>query len=124
MMRGPEQYVRAASLFGEVHRATLLRSAIAIQALLKASATDSEGAARRVGETGAALAERERLSQSWRQGSLRRYYLTAALLDTAVKIAYVGSSAGYLGEKLGRRPFVMFFEPLETALRRVDRLPS
>jgi len=124
MLRGPEQYIRAASLFGEVHRSTLLRSALAIQALLKAPAADIDGQPRCASGAGAVSAERERLRQSWRQESLRRYYLIATLLDTAVKIAYVGSSAGYLQEQLAGRPFLMSFQPLETALRRVDDLMS
>jgi hypothetical protein len=60
----------------------------------------------------------------WTQESVRRYYLIATLLDTAVKIAYVGCSAGWLAEKTGeaRGLFVMLFEPIEAAMRRVDHL--
>jgi hypothetical protein len=122
MAGGGDHYVRAASLFGEVHRSTLLRAAIALQTLLESWDPDGNPPAGRGAATDAASADRARLVRLWRHESLRRYYLTAALLDTAVKIAYAGSSAGYLKETLDGRPFIMFFESLEQALRRVDHL--
>ncbi|HZO09376.1 MAG TPA: hypothetical protein VFC77_08360, partial [Myxococcota bacterium] len=39
MMRGRETYVHAASLFGDVHRFTLLRAALALEAILRARST-------------------------------------------------------------------------------------
>jgi hypothetical protein len=122
MMQGPEAYIRAAALFGEVHRSTLLRSGIAIQKLLSADFLASDGSGRIEGNH--TSTDRERMCALWRRQSWRCYYLVAMLLDTAVKIAYVGSSAGWLLEKMGgaRRPFVMMFEPIDAAMKRVDRL--
>ena len=118
MARGPEQYVPAASLFGEVHRFTLLRSALAIRELLEGWDVNSdETTGHPTG--GVASAERKRMNQMWRSEAEQRYALTANLVDTAVKISYVGSAAGYLKEVLGGKPFLMMFEPLETALRRI-----
>jgi hypothetical protein len=146
MAQDRETYVRAASLFGDVHRFTLLRAVLACEAILRGwtdffdrpvearSIRWSETRARQdagrrwwqrifVWRPDPEEADREVLREWWEKESLQRYYLLAILMDTAVKIAHMGCATGWMLDADRRRgtpqPLVVSFESLSAA---VDRL--
>ncbi len=128
MSQQREQYIRAASLFGEVHRFTLLRAERLIEAAI--------GARSRVyAEDGAVdLAELQvqpeddagRRRVAYLYEAVSRDYLLRSLMDTAVKIAYVGASTAWILETDRRRGtsqvFLMLFESVAAALERIQRM--
>jgi hypothetical protein len=152
MMQERETYIRAASLFGEVHRFTLLRAVLAIEAIIRSGSDffdrqdDSktiwwsrERADRgsspndtrkwwqkifvwRPEQTGE---DREVLREWWQKESLQGYYLLCIMMDTAVKIAYLGCATGWILEVDRKRGtpqlFMMDFESIGTAVRRLRR---
>jgi len=104
MMEDRDQYIKAASLFGNIHQFTLLRAQQLLFSVIKARNNKYE--------------DRE---------AMVRYYLICTLMDTAVKIAYVGASTAYLKQrdiKHGTQLLVMEFEPINLALKRVYNLPA
>lgn len=111
-----ENYVRAASLFGSVHRSTLLRGALAIEAALKVNADWFDPEAR-------ADASGDSVRQWWVEESVIRYFLLAHMIDTAVKLAYVGCSSVWWEQNARERGtyqvFVMTFESIDGAIRRL-----
>lgn len=81
LARNRGAYIRAAAVLGEVHRFTLLRAFLAIEAMRKA-----KGGPRSTGE----LSQREYGQNSCCDLMIR------ALMDTPVKIAYVCATTGWL----------------------------
>lgn len=130
MMTDRKQYVHAASLFGNVHRFTLLRSVLAIEAVLR-KCTNVFTSGKRpslwyAGDT--ANVDKDLMAlRDWRIcESLQRYYLLAILMDTAVKIAHVGCSTGWIlqADKKRGTPqlLVMNFESLRQAMTRLRNI--
>ena len=116
MWRDKRQYIRAASLFGNVHRFTLLRVIFALEAVLMERTDffrDNDNSKR----------ELTNEQEWWLMESMQRYWLLSILVDTAVKIAYIGGAAGWMLEKERqgqRKPLHVTFEPIITAVRRLQ----
>lgn len=131
MMKGRERYIHAASLFGERHRFTLLRAALALEAIMRArtawfgSAPESRSIWCKPPAAAVAAAPELR-SAFWLAESLQRYFLLCACMDTAVKLANVGCSTGWMVEvdRKRRTPqlFVMQYMGIDHALDRVKEL--
>lgn len=135
MMEGRERYIHAASLFGERHRFTLLRAALALESILRARTPWFERAPgsrsiwceRPAAEAAAAeAAAAEPRSGFWLCESLQRYFLLCACMDTAVKLASVGCSTGWILEidRKRRTPqlLVMQYMGIDDALDRVRQM--
>ena len=150
MMQSRETYVHAATLFGDIHRFTLLRAALTAEAVIR-SGSDffdrkddqksiwwSREETRKTGDrrkwwerlfvwrpAEANEEDRRVLRQWWLAESLQRYYLLCIHMDTAVKIAYMGCSAGWMLELDRQRGapqlFVMTFEPIDEAVKHLRR---
>jgi len=102
MLENREQYIKAASLFGNIHQFTLLRAQQLMFSVIKARNNKSD--------------DRE---------AMARYYLTCMLMDTAVKIAFVGACTAYFKQRErlgGPKLFVIEFESINVALKRVNNL--
>jgi hypothetical protein len=125
MMQDRETYIQASSLFGEVHRFTLLRATLAIEAIIRSGSDffdrQDEGktiwwskerfdtdATRddtrkwwqkifvwRPEQTGE---DQKTLQEWWQKEALQRYYLLCIMMDTAVKIANHGCATGWVLE--------------------------
>jgi hypothetical protein len=131
MVKDRLQYVYAASLFGEYHRFTLLRAALALEVILRAATTWFQ---QPVGERSVHSAHGERPSLTeqrarlawWTSESLQRYFLLCISMDTAVKIANVGCATGWIRGMDTKRGtpqlFMMTFEPIDAAVRRLSQL--
>jgi len=149
MMQERRTYIQAASLFGDVHRFTLLRAVLAIEAIIRSGSDffDRQGpksiwwSKEQAGEQSpteeklkwwqkiftwkpeAKKEERETLRAWWLAESLQRYYLLCILMDTAVKIAYMGCATGWIVEADRERGtpqlFMMNFEPINAAVQRL-----
>jgi hypothetical protein len=117
MMQGRQRYIHAASLFGESHRFTLLRAALALETLLRSRTNwfDRAPAERSIWD-----------DEPWLAQSLQRYFLLCACMDTAVKLATVGCSTGWILEADARRGtdqmLVMQFYGIDHAVARVKKL--
>jgi hypothetical protein len=149
MMQDRETYVRAAALFGDVHRFTLLRAVLACEAILRgwtdffdrpagertirwSKERARQDAGRRwwqrifVWRPDPEKADREVLREWWEKESLQRYYLLAILMNTAVKIAHLGCATGWMLDADRRRGtpqlFMMSFESLGAAVARLRTL--
>jgi len=137
LMRDPEIYIRAASLFGDVHRCTILRSTLAIQEVLNADVND--GPKTKASDTfldrvsalwsnlfGQDEAEKDESNQSWKVQSARRHLLLAIHMDTVVKLAYVGASMPWMKEKEEQRgtPQLMMieYESIDQSVNRLKRM--
>jgi hypothetical protein len=150
MMKERGSYIKAASMFGDVHRFTLLRAALAMEAILRAGSDffdrpvdqrtiwwKKSAPAAIGGESGhwwqkmrfvwkpAPDVDAEFLEQFWQAESLQRYYLLCITMDTAVKVAYVGCATGWMLEADRRREtaqlFMMTFESIAAAVARLRR---
>jgi hypothetical protein len=153
MMQERETYIRAASLFGEVHRFTLLRAVLAIEAIIRSGSDffdrqdDSKTIwwTRERADRGSSPndtrkwwqkvfvwqpeqtgEDREVLREWWEKESLQRYYLLCIMMDTAVKIAYMGCATGWILEVDRQRGtpqlFMMNFESIGSAVQRLRQL--
>lgn len=147
-----ETYVRAASMFGDVHRFTLLRAVLASEAILrgwtdffdrpeeertiwwsKERAEQGAGRGRKwwerifVWRPDPEEQDREVLQEWWEKESLQRYYLLCILIDTPNKIANMGCATGWMLEIDRRRGtpqlFMMTFYPVNAAVDRLRELP-
>lgn len=125
MMEDREHYVHAAELFGDVHRFTMLRAILAIDAWLHARGVlgaPIDQPVRRLEPPGtrAPMAHRDAL-QCWQREALLRIHL-----DTAVKIANVGAGTGWMldAEQARGSPqlFMMQFESIGQSVRRLRRM--
>jgi len=131
MMQGRERYIHSASLFGERHRFTLLRAALALEVVMRARTTwfDLAPEARSIwcAHTAEAVAADPALRGAyWLAESLQRYFLLCVSMDTAVKLATIGCSTGWMLEADGRRGtpqlFIMQFLGIDDAVARVRRM--
>ena len=124
MAEDRKHYIHAASLFGDVHRFTLLRAERVLEALIRDRTT---------------LFDKTAIASHWRDNQGRdaesdtmlyevaaRYYLLASMMDTAVKLAYFGAGTAWVIEADRRRGtqqmFLMSFESVAAAMRRVRRM--
>lgn len=137
LMKNPEVYIRAASLFGDVHRCTILRSTLAIQEILNADVND--GAKAKADDTfldrafalwnnlfGEDKAEEDDSEQYWKAQSARRHLLLAIHMDTVVKLAYIGASMPWMKEKEDERGteqvMIIQFESIDQSVNRLKRM--
>ncbi len=104
MMKNREQYIKAAMLFGEVHGSLLLRVVLATEQILKQRSPFFE-----TGKKFGSIWQEKRGVPSpdespairmdwWLKECVERHLLLRLLLDTGVKIAYIGRSTGWLLE--------------------------
>lgn len=119
MAKHRNQYIQAASLFGEVHRFTLLRANLAMESILQAY-TDFFSTAeedRSIRYDGPDLRKHEIAD------ALQRYYLTCLLMDTAVKLATTGAATAWMLNMDAKRgtpqTFMMHFYPLADEMNRL-----
>lgn len=130
MSRSREQYVHAASLFGENHRFTLLRAALALETILRAQTGwfDLPPETRKIHvevDDRTLAADAAARSEWWLSECLRRYFLLCICMDTAVKIAHVGCASGWIrgaDRKRGSgQTLIMVFESIDQAVGRLRR---
>jgi hypothetical protein len=125
MMRQRKNYIHAATLFGDVHRFTLLRAILAIDQSLYARGLLNQPLDKPVRRAESAVnpapMRPNRVTQCWQREMLLRIHV-----DTAVKIAYVGSATGWMLEtdRLRGTPqlFMMQFESIHSATARLQRM--
>lgn len=153
MMNNRETYIKAASLFGEDHRFTLLRAVLAIEAIIRsgsdffdrqddsktiwwsrkdADRDRSPNDTRKwwqkifVWWSGQKSDNQEVVREWWLKESLQRYSLLSIMMDTAVKIAHLGCSTGWILEvdriRGSEQIFMMEFEPIDKAVHRLRRV--
>jgi hypothetical protein len=125
MAQGRQQYIHAASLFGERHRFTLLRAALALEAILRARTKwfelpEAERSIRCEHDARAIAADPALRREWWLAESLQRYFLLCISMDTAVKMANVGCATGWMLDADGRRGspqiLLMNFESINEAV--------
>jgi hypothetical protein len=80
MVQGRDQYIRASSLFGATHRFTLLRAVLAMEQILRPHEGDGD-------------------KPPGHADAVHRYGLLAILMDTAVKLAFLGSATRWMLQK-------------------------
>ena len=119
MMRDRENYIEAAMLFGDMHRFTLLRAERFIEAVIKSRSNVFDG-----GQGVAYLRGSEGPESVYKlREVVVRYRLLCILMDTAVKIAYVGASSAWMHrmDQIRGTPqlFMMTFESVATAMERL-----
>lgn len=131
MVQSREQYIHAATLFGDHHRFTLLRAALALEAILRARTDwfDHPVASRTIWheQQAASGAVDPSTGGEWRLcESLQRYFLLCICMDTAVKIAHVGCATGWIRDadrKRGTKQLLLMnFEGIDEAVSRLKRL--
>jgi len=128
MMESRERYIHAAALFGEQHRFTLLRAALALEAIMRVRTDWFD----RSPDTRSIWAEHKEEAMAkdptlrreyWIAESLQRYFLLCACMDTAIKLATIGCATGWILEADRRRGtgqiFVMQFMGIDHAVKRV-----
>ena len=125
MMQSREHYIHAAELFGEVHRFTLLRAILAIDAWLHARGVLSEPIDRPVRRIEPAI-DRPALDGNVSSECWQRAYLLRIHVDTANKIANVGSGTGWMleADKARGSPqlFMMQFESIRQSVNRLRQM--
>jgi hypothetical protein len=124
MMWSREHYIHAAELFGDVHRFTFLRAILAIDAWLHARGVlhqPIDKAVRRIEP----VQERPPLDQTAAFECWQRELLLRIHVDTANKIANVGSATGWMleAEKARGSPqlFMMTFESIDQSVNRLRK---
>ena len=132
MMRDRDQYIKAASLFGSVHRFLLLRSHLAIENVIE-KRTDffkldpKKRTIWLTKEELEVLGDEEAMLKTWHFSNLQKYYALAILMDTPVKFAHVGAATGWIKEidkKRGTPQLLMMnFEPINVVMQRLLRMP-
>ncbi|MCW3122261.1 MAG: hypothetical protein JWQ38_1753 [Flavipsychrobacter sp.] len=129
MMQDREKYINAASLFGERHRFILLRSVLAIGEVLKET-TDYFAKVKIWGSTFfGRYPETENDIIDWRLSEMAKMnFLLSMIMDTAVKMAYVGCSTGWIKEQDAKRGIPQLlsvqFESIDQAIRRIKKLTN
>jgi hypothetical protein len=125
MTQSRKHYIHAAELFGDVHRFTLLRAILAIDAWLHARGVldgPIDKAVRRIEP----VVDRPAMdvnvsSECWKRESLLRIHV-----DTAVKIANHGSATAWILETDKKRGsnqlFIMDFESIRQSVERLRRM--
>ena len=133
LMKNPEIYIRAASLFGDVHRTTILRSTLAIQRILNADVNNGAEAQNDNTFRGRAFALWNKLfgedkagndesEQQWKAQSARRHLLLAIHMDTVVKLAYVGASMPWIKEKNPNQIMLIEHESIDQSVGRLKEM--
>ena len=119
-----ENYIHAASLFGDVHQFTLLRAVHLLKAIIEARSnlfSRDDGPARLFGDDSTE-------SVKMLREVFVRYSLLCMMMDTAVKIAYLGAATAWMLEADIKRGtsqiFMLTFETVTAAMDRVKRLTS
>lgn len=139
MVKNREQYIHAASLFGNDHRFTLLRATLTIKSILEARTTWADiWADQDEGELSSTWfwfsrkvsgrpSDQDDLRKWWLSECLQRHHLLCISMDTAVKMAYIGRSTGWLKkgdiEQGTFKPFGMEFESIGQAVQRLYGRP-
>lgn len=125
MMQDRKRYINAAELFGEVHRFTLLRAIMAIDRWLNARGVlrqDLDHPVRRIEP----VLERPEMEPKIASQCWQREMLLCIHVDTAVKIATVGSATGWLleADKARGYPqlFFMNFESISDSVKRLQHM--
>ncbi len=125
MMQRREHYIHAAELFGEVHRFTLLRAILAIDAWLHARGVlrqPIDKPVRRIEP----IIDQPALDGYVSKECFQREYLLRIHVDTAVKIANVGSGTGWMleADKARGSPqlFMMQFESIRQSVNRLRKM--
>jgi hypothetical protein len=117
--------VHAAELFGPVHRFTLLRAILAINGWLHARGVVKQPIDKPVSRS-APMPARAPLDAGAASECLRREYLLRIHIDTAIKIANVGSVTGWMQEADEQRGspqlFVMTFESIAQSMQRLQSM--
>ena len=125
MMLDRGHYIHAAELFGAVHRFTLLRAILAINGWLFARGVVREPIDKPVRRI-KPVVERPRLESTAAIQCWQREYLLRIHVDTANKIANVGSAAGSMidAEKARGSPqiFMINFESIRQSVERLRKL--
>jgi hypothetical protein len=124
MLKNRQTYVDASQVFGEVHRFVLLRSLLAIGSLLRGILPPEDLQSIWPAKDIIYSGNEDAISrEAERSGDLQRHTLLRILMDTPVKFAYTACATGWfleLDKKRGRpQIFMMLFEPLELAIRRM-----
>lgn len=122
MTRDRERYILAASLFGDVHRFTLLRAERLIDAVIKARSNVFDGGqGPPILYGGTSPEDSKKLREA-----LVRYHLLCIMMDTAVKIAYIGAATAWIEDidKIRKSPqiLMMFFQSVAKAMERMKKL--
>jgi hypothetical protein len=126
MMKDRQNYIRAASLFGEIHKSTLMRAEIALEAVLK-NRTDwfehCKWSRSRLDTTGPETGGTKAQEKWWLEETVLRFCLLGIVVDTAVKIAYVGATSSWYEQSTRGRSqlFMMSFESIDRAVSRLGR---
>ncbi len=125
MMRDRENYIRAASLFGEDHRSTLMRAEVAIESVLKNRSDwfdHCHWSRSRLDTNGPESAGTAAQEKWWLEESVLRFCLLGIVVDTAVKIAHVGAAANWYEQLPGGGPpiLMMSFESIDRAVSRLS----
>lgn len=126
MTRDRHNYIRAASLFGEIHRSTLMRAEIALETVLQNRSDwfeHCEWSRSKLDASGPERAGIPALEKWWLEETVLRFCLLGIVVDTAVKLACVGAASSWFEEKHGGEPpvFIMNFESIDRAVSRVGR---
>lgn len=145
LMKNPDAYIMSASLFGDFHRCTILRSTLGIQAILAAYEEDGRASEAKGNKSflGRVYSFWEKLlgeepppppaddgsDARWMFQSAQRHLLLAIHMDTAVKLAYVGASTPWMirKEQEGGAPqlMLMMYEGIDQSVRRLkDKLAT
>ena len=126
MMQNRQNYIRAASLFGEIHRCTLLRAELAIANVIE-NRTDwlehTNWTRTTLDSAGPAQDTSLAREKWWLEECVLRWCLLGAVVDTAVKLAYLGASTSSLEQKRGGSlPIIMMtFDSIDKAVTRLSR---
>lgn len=128
MMRDHGNYIRAASLFGDVHRCTLLRAELALGAVIEHHSdwfSHMRWTRGYLDATGPEDDTTSALRSWWLEESVLRWCLLGLVLDTAVKLAYVGAAGAWIGgrrqEGLPQKMLVMQFDPIDVTVARLGK---
>jgi len=125
MVQRREHYIHAAELFGPVHRFTLLRGVLAINGWLHARGVQRKPIDRPVRRL-EPVRDRSPMDPGAASQCLQREYLLRIHMDTAVKIANVGSATGWMLDKDKARGtpqlFMMQFESIRQSVGRLRKM--
>lgn len=131
MLKNRERYIQAASLFGDVHRFTLLRANLTIEAVMRARCSwfEEDTETRSIWYSREPVAPPDDFAelQKWRLAeNLQRYCMLCILMDTAVKMSFIGYSTGWIKEIDKKRGtpqlFIMTFYSIPEEMERLKRI--
>ena len=130
MARARDQYIKVSSLFGPNHRFILLRSYLAIEAIIEKRTDyfklplEQRTIWMPIPEEKLRELPNEEFKRVWGYyGNLQAYAVLHTLMDTPIKFAYVGCSTGWMKEidevRVNPQILLMDFEPLEQVWKRL-----